>query len=103
MFAFLLALVLSATPMISFAPSTLRVKVQVPPESANRLLIITLDGEQFYRSSQVQLDGAEAPKTSWWDIPHVPQGDYELTARVYNDTAKLVSSAHTTVIVKGIQ
>jgi len=101
--AFLLALVLSVTPQISFAPATLRVKVQVPPEPANRLLVVTLDGEDYFRSTDIQLDGADAPKTSWWDIPHVPQGDYDLSARVYDSSAHLVSSTHREVIVKGMQ
>jgi hypothetical protein len=50
-------LTLEVTPMQSFAPTTLRVRARIEPSAANRTLTIIADGPEFYRSSEVQLDG----------------------------------------------
>jgi hypothetical protein len=54
---------LEVTPAQSMAPATVRIRARVEPSAANRLLAIVADGEDFYRSSEIQLEGDQAPAT----------------------------------------
>ena len=68
------------------APATLRWAVFVDVHEDNRLLRVSLDGDDFFQSSDVQLDGTQSPRThfvSWRDIP---AGEYVVTAVLYGST-----------------
>ena len=73
-------LALSVTPFQSFAPATVRVTARIEPSAANRALTIVADGSEFYRSSEFQLDGDQAPKTFEVFFPNLPGGEYEVYA-----------------------
>ena len=73
-------LTLDVTPFQSFAPATVRVRARIEPSAANRTLTIVADGSEFYRSSEFQLDGDQAPKTFEILIPNLPGGEYEVYA-----------------------
>jgi hypothetical protein len=47
----------------SFAPAVLRVRVSIEPSAANRSLEVIADGDHFYRSSEIQLEGDHSPVT----------------------------------------
>src|SRR5829696_8583084 len=53
---------IAVSPAQSFAPSNLRVRVRLEPHAQNRRLAVIADSVDFYRSSEVQLDGEQAPK-----------------------------------------
>jgi hypothetical protein len=98
----LAALILAVTPTFAFAPgATFRAKVQVQPQAENRLLVIELDGENYFRSTEFALAGASGPKTTWLDIPNVPPGDYILTAAVIDSVGKIRIAEHREVHVMG--
>ena len=73
-------LTLSVAPFQSFAPATVRVRARIEPSAANRVLTIVADGSEFYRSSEFQLDGDQAPKTFEVFFPNLPGGEYEVYA-----------------------
>ena len=73
-------LTLDVTPFQSFAPATVRVRARIEPSAANRVLTIVADGSEFYRSSEFQLDGDQAPKTFEVFFPNLPGGEYEVYA-----------------------
>lgn len=73
---------LKASPEISFAPAHLIVRTSIEPNVGNRALEIVVDSEDFYRSSLVDLDGAEAPRISVVEFRGVPGGRYEISARL---------------------
>src|SRR4051812_18838002 len=54
---------MTVTPAQAFAPSPLRVRVKVEPDVENRSLTVTADSGDFYRSSEIPLEGDRAPKT----------------------------------------
>lgn len=85
---------IAVSPMFSHAPSRLHVRVRVEPNADNRRLVITADSEEFYRSSDVQLDGDESPKTIERDFPEVPGGTYEVKAALIDNTGKECAFAH---------
>jgi hypothetical protein len=71
---------LAVTPAHSFAPATVRIRATVEPSAENRVLAIVADGEDFYRSSEIQLDGDQSPKTTELQFSNLPGGEYEVTA-----------------------
>jgi hypothetical protein len=57
-----------------------RIRARVEPNADNRVLTIVADGPDFYRRSDVPLDGEEAPRTVELSFRDVPAGDYEVSA-----------------------
>jgi hypothetical protein len=74
------ALTLAVTPAQSMAPATVRVRARVEPSAENRRLTIIADGEDYYRSSEFQLEGDQAPPTVEVQFPSLPGGNYEVYA-----------------------
>jgi len=73
---------MKASPEVSFAPAHLTVRTVVEPDPDNRALEIVIDSPDFYRSSLVQLEGDQAPRTSIVEFRSVPGGSYEISARL---------------------
>ena len=73
---------LKASPEVSFAPAHLIVRTTIEPDPDNRALEIVIDSQDFYRSSTIQLEGDQAPRTSVVEFRGVPGGNYEISARV---------------------
>jgi hypothetical protein len=71
---------LHVTPAASIAPGFVRVKASIEADSDNRYLEIVAVSQDFYRSSEVQIDGAQAPRLSEFRFNNLPAGDYEFTA-----------------------
>jgi hypothetical protein len=73
---------MKASPEISFAPAHLVVRTTIEPDPENRALEIVIDSPEFYRSSLIQLEGDQAPRTSVVEFRGVPGGNYEISARL---------------------
>jgi hypothetical protein len=66
----------------AIAPADLRVIVKVAPHAENRLLVVTLDSGDYFRSSSITLDGDHAAVHHPFSWKALPAGDYELRAEV---------------------
>jgi hypothetical protein len=73
-------LTLALSSAHAFAPATVRIRARVEPNADNRVLTIVADGPDFYRRSDVPLDGEEAPRTFELWFKDLPAGDYEVSA-----------------------
>jgi len=73
------ALRLRVTPPVSVAPGYLTVRVTIESAADNRRLQIVAESPDFYRSSEVDLDGANAAPTSVFEFRNLPTGMYEVT------------------------
>jgi hypothetical protein len=71
-------LTIAVSPLKSFAPTNLMVRVHVPPDDANRALEVTADSGEYYRSSRIQLDGKDAPRTIALEFQGLPGGEYQI-------------------------
>ena len=80
-------------PSVAIAPTTLAIRVKVPPQAENRALEIVVDSNDFYRSSRMQLEGDKGPVTNTLNIGSVPAGDYEVTATVIGADGKRTTTA----------
>jgi hypothetical protein len=70
----------------AFEPCEMRVFVQVNPHSDNRFLRLVIDTGDYYRSTDIPLDGADAPKSHFLVWRAVPAGGYTFSATVYGTT-----------------
>ncbi len=73
-------LTLRLTPRFVTAPGYLVSVIRVNPSADNRVLRVAIDSDGYYRSSEIQLEGASAPLSHFINWKQVPAGDYELTA-----------------------
>lgn len=73
-------LALSVSPAVAFAPATLRMQTTIEANAANRSVEIIAESEDFYRSSEMQLDGEAAPRTAYFQFRSLPSGLYSVRA-----------------------
>jgi hypothetical protein len=73
---------MNASPQISFAPANLTVRTRIEPDVSNRAIEIVIDSEDFYRSTTIELEGDQAPRSSVFEFRGVPGGTYQVSARL---------------------
>ena len=71
---------MKASPAVSFAPANLVVRAMIEADADNRFVEIVAESADFYRSSQVQLEGETAPRTNQFEFRSLPPGTYEVRA-----------------------
>jgi hypothetical protein len=70
-------------PTTMLAPGHLVIQTMVEPASANRAIQVTAESPDWYRSSQVQLDGDTAPRRNTFEFRDLPSGAYEIHATLF--------------------
>ncbi len=86
-------LALRVTPNVAFAPATVRVLATVAADQENRAIEVVAESDTFYRSSQVPLDGDEAPRANLFQFRGLPPGRYQVTATLIDaDGRHIVAS-----------
>ena len=73
---------LAVNPRISHNPGSFRATALVEPDRENRWLMLSAESREYYRSSTVQLDGAEAARRHVMFFQGLPAGTYLIQARV---------------------
>jgi hypothetical protein len=68
------------SPAVAFAPANLIVRAMIEADEQNRAVQIIAESEDFYRSSEIQLEGERAPRTSTFEFHSLPPGMYEVRA-----------------------
>jgi hypothetical protein len=74
------ALTIRVAPRVAMAPATLVIDAVAERDVANRALQIQVDSADYYRSSLIQLDGDQGPRTTTMRYEGVPGGTYEVRA-----------------------
>ena len=67
-------------PTVMLAPGHLVVQTLVEPNSANRAIQVMAESPDWYRSSEVRLDGGTAPRKNTFEFKDLPSGTYEIHA-----------------------
>jgi hypothetical protein len=67
-------------PTVMLAPGHLVVETRVEPDASNKSIQVTAESPEFYRSSEVQLDGSTAPRKNTFEFQDLPMGTYEIRA-----------------------
>ena len=68
------------SPAVAFAPANLIVRATIAADSENRAVVVTADSADFYRASEMQLNGEQAPRTNTFEFRSLPPGSYEVRA-----------------------
>jgi hypothetical protein len=94
-------LTMAVSPLQSFAPTNLTIRVRVEPDADNRALEVVAESGDYYRSSRIQLDGAEAPRTISLEIRNLPGGDYDVRSALINRAGRERAAVRTQIFVLG--
>jgi hypothetical protein len=87
------------TPQVAFAPADLNVRAMIQTDASNRAIEIIADSSDFYRSSEIQLDGDRAPHTAMFVFRDLPRGLYEIRAVVKGSQGQELAVTRTQVNV----
>jgi hypothetical protein len=93
-------LTMRITPAVALAPANLIVRAMVEANPANRGLVIVADSPNFYRGTEIQLQGEEAPRTSVFEFRGLPGGTYDVSAALI-DTSGRRLTVHRQISVVG--
>ena len=92
---------MAVSPLQSFAPTNLTIRVHVEPDADNRTLEVAAESGEYYRSSRIQLDGADAPRTISLEIRNLPGGDYDVRSALINRVGRERAAVRTQIVVLG--
>src|SRR5262245_12121931 len=92
-------LTLRVSPMQSFAPANLYIRLSIEPHANNRVVTVVAESEGYYRSSDVALEGEDGPRTVTVQFRSVPEGRYEIRGAVGDAQGREVSSVRQNVFV----
>jgi hypothetical protein len=73
-------LTMRVSPKMALEPALVTVRTVIEADPANRILEIVADSPEFYRSSSIQLDGANAPRLNVVQLRNLPTGTYKVTS-----------------------
>jgi hypothetical protein len=95
------ALSMRVSPLVAIAPSDLWVRVHVEADKANRALEIIAESPDFYRSSEIPLDGEHAALTSVCEFRSLPAGLYAITAILKGQGGRALATSESSVLLAG--
>jgi len=70
---------MKVSPSMTVAPGFVRIEARVESDASNRSLRIIAESDDFYRSSDIPLDGENGPNIAVVDLRQLPTGVYEVT------------------------
>ena len=87
------------SPRTAMAPAAVRVEVAIEADDDNRMLRVVAESDDFYRASEVQIDGATGPRVRWIDFRHLPSGTYEVSATLTGIRGRRAMTTHVVEIL----
>jgi hypothetical protein len=87
------------TPAVAFAPATLVVRTTIQADPDNRTVEIVAESTDFYRSSEMQLDGEQAARVNVFEFRSLPSGAYHVTATLRDSRGQSRASVRSEVNV----
>ena len=73
---------LRLTSRFAMSPAQMRSLVRVAPHEDNRRLRIVVDSPDYYRASEIDLDGMQAPLNHYFAWSELPAGSYSIVVTV---------------------
>jgi hypothetical protein len=87
------------SPTMAHAPADLYIYVSVARRPDNRLLRVSAESDDFFRSSETQLDGEYSARVTVVKFRELPPGDYQIRAELIVSTGRTVDTAKRSVEV----
>jgi hypothetical protein len=94
-------LTMTVSPAVALAPATVQVRAAVDASPENRAIQIVAESSGFYRSSEIPLDGAQAPHTTIVEFRGLPGGTYTVTAVLIRTNDRAIASRALRVMGRG--
>ena len=79
------AITIAVRPAVTTARGTAQLKILVARNDRNRLLTWEVDGPTYYRSSRMELEGAAAPRSWFFFVKDLPEGEYDIRVTLKRD------------------
>ena len=92
-------LAMRVRPTVAIAPADLIVRTMVEANAANRSIEIIADSEDFYRSSEIPLDGEKAARSAQFWFRNLPSGQYCLRAVLKGANEEQLAQTHQEITV----
>lgn len=90
---------IEVTPRISQAPAQVRIRAIVTPSAENRGLRVIADSGEFFRSSYLPLDGADAAPITDTNFKNLPGGEYEVSVTLVDSQGHATYVDRRTIMV----
>lgn len=81
-------------------PATVRITVAIEPAADQRVLRIAADGEEYYRASDLRLDGETGKRLHVVEFKSLPAGAYMLSAEVLSADVLLARTTQELVVTR---
>ena len=94
-------LLITVDPSISLEPGNIRIVSRVEPSKANRALVIEVESGSHYSSSEVALEGEQAPRSRSMLLKNLPAGDYQVIATLRVESGAGTAARQTFQVVSG--
>jgi hypothetical protein len=92
-------LTMKVSPAVAFAPANLVVRTSIEADADNRGMEIVAESPDFYRSSEMTLDGDRAPRTTTFEFKNMPPGAYDVTATLFDASGNVRTTATSQVSI----
>ncbi len=79
-------LTLKVYPAVAFAPAHVIVSATIEADAQNRAVEIIAESDDYYRSSEIELDGDSAPRMSRFEFHSLPPGTYHVKGILYGSS-----------------
>jgi hypothetical protein len=86
---------LQLSPRAGFAGTYVQARIRVHPDAQNRLLRLSVESPNYFRSSDVTLNGSDAAVTHVVPLRALPAGSYAVLAIVYGAEGERARSLQT--------
>ena len=93
---------IDVVPRFSSAPGAFRVRAIVAPAEENRSLEVVADSSNYYRSSTIAMDGANAAAVTEMFLRNLPSGTYQVTVTLTDADGNRTSDSRQVGVGSGI-
>jgi hypothetical protein len=94
-------LAMHVSPAFAYEPASLTIQLSIEPESDNRAVRVVAESADFYRSSEIQLNGERAPRITVFRYRSLPAGAYDVRSILIGTNGKERAMVRKTVTVLG--
>jgi hypothetical protein len=92
-------IVMTLAPHVAYAPADLRARLTVTPRAGNRSLVLIAESEDFYRSSEVPLEGEGAPRSVTVQFRGLPRGEYSVSGELRDADGRVLAAVRQDISV----
>jgi hypothetical protein len=90
------------SPVIAREPALLVVRVMLESPAGGRFLKVTAESQDFYRSSEIPIDGRNATPLKVFEFSNLPAGVYEVTGILVGERGQWAAVSQVARVVASV-